>query len=392
MSNISGKRKIKVAYALTPVDFGGAEKVSLNFLRNFNTDQFEIVPILLIRPWERGNFFIQEIEKHKINYLTIPVAIKPSNKGRDYFRIIRCYQRLFLILKQGNFDLVHTNGYFADILGVPLSKFFHIPLVATCHGFIQNDRKLRSYNKIDIFLLKFSSKIISVATDLKEKLVSLGVPESKVLTIGNAVELPKLTQEEFLEKRFSVRKRFDFNDDDIVIGYVGRLSEEKGVKYLLAAGKELLKNGLKVKFLLIGDGPQKLELETITRNLGLQEFTIFTGFQKHVVNLLPALNIFVLPSLTEGTPMALLEAMSYGIPVVATHVGGIPKVINNEENGILIPPSNDSELAASILKLLNSKKLQEKLSNGARKSIKERYSLKNWIKAIEQLYMELTIK
>ena len=111
MNNRVVKRKIGIAYILTPIDFGGAEKVSLNFLKNFNTDKFRIVPILLIRPWEDKVFFIRELEKHRINYLTIPVAIKPSKEGRDYFRIIRCYQRLFLILKQGNFDLVHTNAY-----------------------------------------------------------------------------------------------------------------------------------------------------------------------------------------------------------------------------------------------------------------------------------------
>ena len=390
MSSIAGNRKIKVAYVLTPIDFGGAEKVSLNFLKSFDRDKFEIVPFLLIRPWEDKVYFTQEIEKHKINYLTIPVAIKPLKEGRDYFRIVRCYQRLFAFLKEGKFDIIHTHGYFADILGVPIAKIFRIPHLTTCHGFIQNDSKLKLYNLLDIFLLKFSNKIISVADDIKDKLISRGLIEDKIVTIPNAVILPDLTGRRINEKRMSIREKYNLKSDEVVIGYIGRLSEEKGLKYLLEAGITLSKQGIPIKIMLIGDGPERETLKALARKGGVTQHVIFTGFQEDAVKLLSALDLFVLPSLTEGTPMALLEAMSYGIPVIASEVGGIPKVITSGENGVLVTPENSTEIAKSILKLYKNNEYWMKLSDGAKNCIKEKYNLTAWVHNIESIYFDVT--
>ena len=160
---------INIAYVLTPIEFGGAERVSLNMIKTYDKGTFNIVPILLIRPWESLSFFAKELQRLNIKYLTIPIAKKAIENGKDYFRILRCYYYFFSILTKKNFDLIHTNGYLADIIGIPLAKILKIPHLATCHGFIDNDKNLKLYNRLDINFLKFSNKIISVSGELKKK-------------------------------------------------------------------------------------------------------------------------------------------------------------------------------------------------------------------------------
>lgn len=389
MRGIGGKWRIKVAYVMTPIDFGGAEKVSLNFLKNFNTNNFEIVPFILIRPWEDKVFFVNEIEKAKIKYLTIPVANKPAVEGRDYFRIVRCYRILLSFLMRGGFDIIHTHGYFADILGIPLSKICRIPHMSTCHGFIQNDTKLKLYNWLDASLLKYSNKIISVADGIKDRLMISGVKEDNIVTIKNAVTFPKLTVEEIKQKRISVRQRYNINREEVFIGYIGRLSEEKGIRYLLKAGSILRRQALSIKIVLIGEGPERERLEELSCKEGLTQQVIFAGFQKDAVSLLPALDIFVLPSLTEGTPMAILEAMSYGLPIVASRVGDLPKIISHEEDGILIDPGDSQGIGEGILQIVKDKDLKNNISVNAKRKIVTDYDIKSWCKKIENQYISI---
>ena len=380
---------INVAFILTPIDFGGAERVSLNLLKAYDRKKYNILVILLIRPWEEKTFFAIEIEKLNIKYLTIPVAIRPLENGNDYFRILRCYRILFSIFKKGEFDIIHTNGYFADIIGIPLSKLFRIPHVSTCHGYINNDIKLRLYNFIDIFLLKFSDQIISVSDGIKDILISWGITANKITTIPNAVILPDLTDRQIRDRRTSARKGYNINDEEIVIGYIGRFSEEKGLKFLLQAVITLNEQTLPIKIMLIGDGSERENLELISRKYGVAQHIIFTGFQQDVVSLLPALDIFILPSLTEGTPMAVLEAMSYGLPVIASRIGGIPDIITHNIDGILIYPGESKHIVEAILHLIKEPEIRKKLSINAKQKIKNFYGAKSWWNKIDNFYSQL---
>jgi len=380
---------IRVAYILTPVDFGGAERVSLTFLKNVDRTLFDICPILLIRPWETGNIFIEKIEKENYQYLTIPVALRPLKEGKDYFRVIRCFKMLFSILKGKNFDLVHTNGYFADIIGVPASRLLGIPHIATCHGFISNDRNLKSYNKLDIMALRFSKRIIAVSEGIKNNLISSGVKRQQVIVLQNAVEL-SMDDNMFLKHRDYVRNKYHIRKEEIVLGYIGRISEEKGLRYLMEAGSKLIHSGVPLKIMIVGDGPQKIEMARFAQQAGLQNKVIFAGFQKDIETWLPSMDIFVLPSLTEGTPMALLESMACGIPVIATAVGGVPQIVDSGKNGILVSPAKTEEIVSAILNIITNKDLHKKLSEAGKETIRNRFNLNKWVNEIESIYLEVS--
>ena len=383
--------KYKIAYILTPIEFGGAEKVSLTFLRNVDRTRFDIYPILLTRPWEKFNLFIEEIKRVNYQYLTIPVALKPLSEGKDYFRVFRCFKFLVSILMKHKYDIIHSNGYFADIIGVPAANMLRIPHISTCHGFISNDRNLVLYNRLDQIALRFSDKIIAVSEQIKDDLKRSGIRKSKISVIQNAVQTIHKA-ENYEENRRKKRLALAVKNEEFIVGYVGRLSDEKGVQYLIEAGMLLMETGMPFKILIIGDGPKRKELEDMVKMKGLEGNIIFTGFQSNIEEWMLVLDLFILPSLTEGTPMALLEAMSFGIPVVASDVGGIPEIIDSGENGILVPVANPDKIEEAISTICKDNYFRTKLSEMAKKTIRSKFNINEWVNKIESVYIETISK
>lgn len=374
----------KIAYIFTPIEFGGAERVNLNFLKTVDRSRFQIYPILIIRPWEEDNFFVQELKKLDYPIYKVPVAIRPRSEGRDYFRGIRCYKMIHSILKDNSFDLVHTHGYFADIVGIPAAKRIGVPSISTCHGYIPKSKSVILYNMLDHLVLRFTNRIIAVSEGIKRDLIKSGIRGSKIEVISNAVQT-EIDNTTLIQNRQKKRQALGIKEDEFIVGYVGRLSVEKGIVYLLEA-ISMLNSGMPIKALIIGDGPQKKELVGLVKEKGIGEKIIFTGFQSDAENWLPAMDVFVLPSLTEGTPMALLEAMAYGIPVIASAVGGVPAVITNKENGILVKPCNSSDLAKGLHLLFQEPSLRATISERGKNHIKQNHNMHNWCREIEEQY------
>ena len=379
-------KKNKIAFVLTPIDFGGAEKVCLNFLKNFRSVNFEIYPILLIRPWEDDNFFLNEIRNLDYSIFTIPVALNRALKENSFFRVLRCFKQLFAYLKQEKIDIIHTNGYFADIIGIPVAKILKIPHIAICHGYVSTDINLSFYNFLDRLFLRFSNKIIAVSDTIANQLFRSGIKKERIRVIQNAVEIKNDLKTTF---KFRRDTKLSYGiDKEIVIGYIGRLSEEKGIKYLIQAIFKLKTSGINIKLFVIGDGPQKKEIHEIVKAQNILDEVVFTGFQSNIEQWLSVLDIFILPSLTEGTPMALLEAMAKGIPVVASAVGGVPNVIKTNQNGILVPAGSSDDLYNAVLTIIDDDSLKETLSKNAKKTIEFEFNFQRWITEIELVYEE----
>ena len=378
----------KIAYILTPVEYGGSEKVNLVFLKNVNRERYDVHPIILIRPWENDNTFVKALNDMGYASRVIPVAKRPVSEGRDYFRVLRCLYILHGILSEEKFDIVHTHGYFADIIGSVTSHLHNIPHIATCHGFISNDINLEIYSKLDKLSLRFCDRIIAVSDQIRKELLGDGIRESNIITIANAVE-NSLSEDEISALRIEKRRQLSVSEDDIIIGYVGRLSREKGIEYLIKAGAILKEKNKSFKIWIIGDGKERKELEKVSSKMMLQDFILFTGFLSDVERWFPAMDVFVLPSLTEGTPMALLEAMSHGLPVIASKVGGVPDIIKSGANGLLVRPGNAHEIADAICMLYEDENLRLKLGREARVTAQIQYGVNQWIKKIEDEYLRV---
>jgi len=379
--------RIRVAVMLTPVDFGGAERVCLTLLKHINRDRFDVVPILLTRPWENDNKFVRELRKEEYEIREIPVALR---RGGDSLRVARCFKLAWKALQGQGFDLLHTHGYFADIVGIPVARLVGLPTLSTCHGYIPSTWRVRLYNAMDRIVLKFGTQVLAVSETIKRELVDSGLRPDRVHVVANGVESPKnldVTQA-YREKR---RKSLGMCGSDFVLGYVGRLSAEKGLKYLLSAcARLLIASEVPLRAVVVGEGPQRSELEELSRNLGLADRVVFAGFQENVLPWLSCMDVFVLPSLTEGTPMALLEAMGHGIPVVASAVGGVPQVIQHGETGLLVLPGRAEEISEAALTLYGDAAVRQRLAQNALTLVKTRYGIEQWIGRMESEYQDLS--
>ena len=382
------KIKKKIAYIITPVEFGGAEKVSLNFLRNIDRNQFLVYPVIFFLPWEGDSIFLQELKKEDYVVYKVHLSVRSSPKERDFFRLIRCFKMIFSILVKGRFDLIHTHGYFADIITILIAKLLRIPVVSTCHGFIANDRKLKRYNLIDRIVLRFSDKIIAVSKEIKNELLKSGIKEFRIEVVLNAVQTD-IDNNVLAQDRYKKRQLLNISEKDFVLGYVGRLSKEKGIQYLIEAARILNESDMPIKVLIIGDGPEKKDSECLVRQKGLEDKVFFTGFQTNVKSWIPAMDVFVLPSLIEGTPMALLEAMACRIPVVASAIGGIPEIITSGKTGLLVSPGKPEEIASGVISLYNSSSLRNSMAIAGQKRVRAKFDIKEWTRKIEAEYLKV---
>jgi len=186
-----------------------------------------------------------------------------------------------------------------------------------------------------------------------------------------------------------LRRKFNIGGEDILIGTVGRLSREKNQRMLLEAVYPLMRNNDNVKVIIVGDGPKWGELNQYGKARHLADRIIFTGVTRDTVSVYSAVDIFVLSSLTEGVPLTILEAMASRLPVIATRVGGIPDIINDEETGLLVDSQDTDALRVKIEDLMKDQKKRQALSDSAFEFIKTNYSIERMCDAYQQVYGEV---
>lgn len=252
-------------------------------------------------------------------------------------------------VRAGSFDLLHTHDYRSDLIGFLVAHRLSIPMVCTVHGYSDSTMSLRIYKWIDLVILRLTDRVIAVSGHLRDQLLSVGLRPDRVTVARNAIDVAGFTLDAL--PRGQIRRELGLADGPLVT-VVGRLSGEKGHYDLLRAGVLVKAAEPTVRFLIVGDGPLRNQLETMATEVGLADSVIFTGYRSDVASCLAASDLFVLPSLREGIPSVLLEAMSIGLPVICTRVGGVPEVVTDGETGMLVAPSSPTQLAEAILYLL----------------------------------------
>jgi len=321
--------------------------------------------------------FLEEAKKRKIKTLSI----------KHHFRYDPApIVQFFSLLKQHRVDLIQTHGHKANFTAFVLTRFLDLPWIAFVHGWTDEDWKIRAYNRLDKFLLKFPDRLVAVSKELALKLYALKIPQEKIRVIYNAVledGIPKLNPP------IEVRKEFGIPAEDKLIGVVGRLSQEKGQIFFLEAFLKLVENYPQVTALIVGEGPDEKKLKEYCFSKKLDLKVVFTGYQKDMTSIYNSLDLVILPSLSEGMPNVALEGMLFGKPVIGTRVGGTPEVIIDRKTGILVPPKNVTSLADSILELLNDENKMRAYSESSRTFVQENFSLEKRVKSIVELYREL---
>ena len=242
-------------------------------------------------------------------------------------------------------DVLHTHGYRPDVIDAGVARKLGIPTVTTVHGSTGGDWKNRCYERLQRRAFRRFDAVVAVSAPLAQRLSVNGVASDRLHLIPNAYHSTGV-----ILGRSAARRALAIPDDQFVIGYVGRLSREKGADVLLAAAGKL--RDLPVAVSIIGDGRERAALQQQARSLILASRVIWHGMVPDAGRLLRAFDVFVLSSRTEGTPIVLLEAMAAGVPIVATHVGGVPDVVSSKE--ALLVPSEDPDSLASAIRTIHA--------------------------------------
>lgn len=364
------KGRMRVIHIIDSLNAGGAESLLKNFvLEAKKNDLFNI---------EIATLYSNAIFKKVIE----DAGIHVRDLNLKYKYDLRGILKIITLIKKRKYDIIHVHLFPANIFAALASLFLpkDIVWIFSEHNDYNRRRSYKFYKILDGFTYSRFLKIICVSKQVESALLNW-IPSNKGKTkvIPNAVPIPK-----FLNP-CSV-KTYD-------ILFVGRLTKQKGVEILLKAIK-ILKNkySKNLKIAIVGDGELKENLNNLTAELGVNREVEFLGVRKDVKELMVTSKIFVLPSRWEGFGLVIVEAMSNMLPVIATSVGGIPEIIEDGKDGILVPPEDSETLAQAINDLLENKELREKLSQAAYKKIREEFSIKKYSVQILDLYRSLINK
>lgn len=264
------------------------------------------------------------------------------------------------------------------------------PWVAYHHGYTMTDSRMKLYNQLDRWSLPAANRIITVSRAAAQDLERMGVPTSHISALHNAIS-PDWHKGVTPAEVGALRQRLGIAEDERVVLAVGRLSKEKAHLDLVAALGHLKRShpDLKVKFVIVGDGPERPNVESAAQALGVQDRLILTGQANDVRAYYALADLMALPSLTEGSPIALLEAMAAAVPVVATRAGGIPEIVTHHESALLVEVSDAPAMANAIALLLQDKSLAHKLTTNARAAILSRHTPESNLRARLEIYRAL---
>ena len=375
------KNKIKILHLTKGMELYGAQRVILNLVENSSSERFDASIATFVSNRHGHGTFIEEIEKRCGNAITIK-----CKKRID----IHALQELIAILKKQRIDILHCHEMKSRLYGLIAARALNIPVVTTHHNWTGANRLVKVYEYLDAFYIRFFDQIVAVSEELKHSMLKLKVPAKRISVIINGINLKELHID---RKDISyLKKKIGIKNGTKIIGNVGRLSVEKGHKLFLTAAKLIQKEFPAIQFLIAGDGPLKSELKFCADNLGLKESVFFTGFCSNIQQLYLLMDIFLLTSSVEGTPMAMMEAMAMGVPVVATNVGGVSKILHQNQSGILSKNNEPEEVAESVISLLKNPNELARLATNAKKTIEEKHSAAQMAKQYENMYMNIINK
>lgn len=285
--------------------------------------------------------------------------------------------KILKFAKDENFDLMHSHGYKANILfGFMPKKIRKIPMVTTLHGWTntgQNSR-MKLYEWLDAKSLKYIDAVILVSKAMLSNSKLRNLKIKNLTVINNGISISKNNKHNLISTNNLDADIINFCKGGIIIGSIGRLSAEKGFEYLIDAVPILLKQNVNIKLIIIGEGHEKIRLQKKIDTLNISNKVLLAGYKREAYRYLDCFDIFVIPSLTEGLPISILEAMQAKIPIVASRVGGIPEVLQNGKGGLLVEPKNPTSLAHAILQIIDNPDLSQKFTNFSYKEAVSKYT------------------
>jgi glycosyltransferase involved in cell wall biosynthesis len=269
-------------------------------------------------------------------------------------------------------NVLLCHGYKADLLGRRAARSVGIPVVAVSRGWTGECFRVRLYERLDRFLLRWMDRVVCVSAAQADKVRRARVAEDRIRVIHNAID-PDRFAETDRRHRAKLLKYFR-GPKTRIVGAAGRLSPEKGMDVLVAAAEEIVRDDPSVGFVVFGEGAERPRLFARIKDAGLMGSFVLAGFRNDLDRFISALDVLALPSHTEGLPNVALEACAANVPVVATRAGGTPEVIEDGVNGLLVPTGDVEALAARLRDMLASEERRHDMGLAGRQKVVEEFS------------------
>ena len=326
-----------------------------------------------------------------------PVVIPELGREIGFKNDLIAFYKIYKLIKKEKPDIVHTHTAKAGTLGRIAAWIARTPVIIhTFHGHVLTGYfgrlKSRVFIQIEKMLACISTRLVTLSDELKRELIDMGVGEEKkfeVIPLG--LELKTFLENKNCKGKF--KKELGLSEDTILIAIVGRLVPIKGHKYFLETAKMIRTQNpepRQIKFVIVGDGELREELEAYAEELGIINNVIFTGFRKDLPELYSAIDILVLTSVNEGTPVSIIEAMASGKPVVSTNVGGVPSLVKDGITGFLVRYGDVKALSEAVLKLVEDPELRQNMGSKGQRIVFPLYDVSELVKRIDHLYTSLS--
>jgi glycosyltransferase involved in cell wall biosynthesis len=367
-----GTARRKLCLFTSSFGHGGTEHQFVELVTRLDREKYDLTIACLSR---EGQFYGQICDAglRVVEFPLRGASMRTVQSGSEWMRFVR----------REKFDLVHTFDFYTNVFAVPLTRLAGGPLVLTSRRDVGDTWSwLQRWMLLGVF--HWSDHIIANSEAARASLVNgKNPPALRVSVVRNGVDL-KLFSPNGHGTR--MRQELGYPSDELLVGTISNLRPEKGYRTLLEAVPEIVQKIPQARFLIVGTGELEEELKRTVQEMGLASYVTFLGRRADIAELLGAMDLMVLPSVSESLPNVVLEAMSAGCPVVASAVGGCGELIQDGVTGMLLPPGQAPALSAAVVKLLRDPHLRQQIGRAARSWAEQEFDIFVSVKRLEDVY------
>jgi glycosyltransferase involved in cell wall biosynthesis len=332
-------------------------------------------------------------DAHNVHVETLGDLHREISPIRDLRAIVQLAQ----LIRRERPTILHTHTAKAGAVGriaALLARGARPPIVIhTFHGHVLRGYfgrvKTFGFRTLERWLARTSTALVAVSPEVRDDLVALGVaPASKFTVVRLGIDLPRRVDNDAAQRR-EARRQMGLRDEAFVVGWVGRMTAVKRTELVVRALQDLVARNVDAFVVLVGDGPDRDQLERYAHELGVIKRCLFLGYQEDVARFYDAIDVLVLPSINEGTPVSVIEALAARRPAVATRVGGVPDVVRDGIDGFLVDADDVDALATRLAELAADPELRARMGEAGHARVIERYAVARLVDDVDRLYREL---
>lgn len=367
---------------ITKSNWGGAQRYVFDLATNLPKNEFDVVVAV-----GGDGVLVEKLAIENIRTIIIPSLVRDINPFKE---IVSFFSLLKIIFNERP-SIVHLNSAKAAGLGAVAARIAGVSkIIFTAHGWAFNEERgtfaRLFFESISWMTSLLSHQTIAVSKAVKKDTYGWPFVQKKIVVIKNGISLPNFFTKNEARMHLFASANIHLPENAFVVGTIAELHKNKGLTYAVHAIAKLSNQNPLLHYLILGDGEERESLETLIKQYKLEKRVFLLGFVDDASQFLKAFDLFLLPSITEGLAFVLLEAGLSKLPVVASRVGGIPEIIEDETTGLLVPSRNPDALAVVLQRLIESPALCEKLSTALQEKVTRDFSLTRVLSETLQVY------